>query len=341
MFFRRFLKLVYASFLIGSISPIFAIKTPQTYITLNAEKGCSVRVGAWLSPSCTHCAEYFNKIMPKLTEKIGFCIDFHSLPHLYPLDMSVAILVWSQGPENAVKNAMLFYAKQDEWLIPSVNNSDVNDDARKDDVTKFLKEMEALQPSNIARIKQYINPQDPALYVKLFALRNGFSIEHMDKFLSHSGFDADISRALVMDLPRSAGKNGEPEVVKYSPAFTDEKGDLIPDDVLDRKILTEDTADEMLKKAGPPIPLKAYTPPPLPEFPYASEPPQKKPRTEAKKAEIIPDDVEDDVQDVDEDEELDEGLSDVDFEADFTEEDEDDGLQNMSSALKEVLAQVS
>jgi hypothetical protein len=233
----------------------YATKTPQTYVTLNSQMGCSVHVGAWLSPSCTHCSEYFNSILPKLASKPGFCIDYHSLPHMYLMDMPVSVLIWSQGPDNAIRNAQLFYGKQNEWLAPSVDKADINDNRRKEDLDNFLTNPN-LDNKSKEKIQHYLSPTDPALYVKIFALKNGFPIEHLMRFLPNGAADEAISRSLLQDLPRTESPNGERAVVKYSPAFTFvNNGALIPDDQLDGKILTESSADEMLKKAGPPVPL--------------------------------------------------------------------------------------
>lgn len=254
MGFGSILKLVFLNVtLVASYG--YANIIPQTSVTLNSDRGCSVHIGAWLSPSCTHCAEYFTSVLPKLASKPGFCIDYHSLPHMYLMDMPVSVLIWSQGPDNAIRNAKLFYRKQSDWLTPSVDKGNVSDPSRKDDIEEFLKEMlNKFSSETISRIRSYLSPTDPSLYVKIFALKNGFSIEHLQRFLPNGSADEAISRSLLQDLPRTMSANGDMAVVKYSPAFTFVKnGTLIPDEQLDGKILTEDSADAMLKKAGPPV----------------------------------------------------------------------------------------
>lgn len=305
--------------------------TPKTYVTLNSQNGCSVHVGAWLSPSCTHCAEYFTTILPKLASKPGFCIDYHSLPHMYLMDMPVSVLIWSQGPENAVRNANLFYSKQSDWLTPSVDKGNVSDPSRQEDINEFLKD----NRFNNNRVRAYLSPTDPALYVKIFALKNGFSIEHLEKFLPNGIAHEGISRSLLQDLPRTMSVTGEMAVVKYSPAFTFvNNGALIPDEQLDGKILTESSADEMLKKAGPPVLLpKAPQKRPRENDDY-SEHNIKKPRgnVAAKRspAPIIPDDDDDEIQEADDD------LLDVLTEDNDT-QDSDDEITGMSERLQAVI----
>lgn len=257
MLFQKFFTLICLVFSLLCTS-VYAEKMPQTHITLNAERGCSVHVGAWLSPSCTHCAEYFASVLPKISSKLGFCIDFHSLPHLYPMDLPVSILIWSQGPENAMRNAKLFYRKQNDWLMPTIDKSDLHDSNRQDDIAECLAELSNKLPQTvIAKIRQYLSSTDPQLYVKIFALKNGFTIEHLERFLPNGLADEALSRSLLKDLPRLVSDKSEMKAVNYSPAFTFvNSGSIIPDDQLDGKILTKDSADVMLKKAGPPVPLK-------------------------------------------------------------------------------------
>lgn len=284
----------------------YAKKAPQTYVTLNSQMGCSVHIGAWLSPSCTHCSEYFVSILPKLASKPGLCIDYHSLPHMYLMDMPVSVLIWSQGSDNAIRNAELFYRKQSEWLTPSIDKGNFSDPSRKDDIDEFLKEMlNKFSHETIDKIKSYLSPTDPALYVKIFALKNGFTIEHLQRFLPNGSSDEAISRSLLQDLPRTMSATGEMSVVKYSPAFTFvNNGSLIPDEELDGKILTEDSADKMLKKAGPPVLLPKAPQRRTRENDDYSEYNIKKPRNvAAKRSEvIIADDGDEEIQEADDDE---------------------------------------
>lgn len=316
MFFSKRKKFVLLLLTSAFFSCAFA-KNKEAYVTLNSENGCKVRVGAWLSPSCTHCAEYFQSVLPKILKKPGFCIDFHSLPHLYLLDMPVAVLVWSQGTDKAFKNAGLFYKKQDEWLLPSVEKSDINDSSRINDVKKFITSIEnEFSASTVRRISEYISPTDPYLYVKIFALKNGFSIDHLERYLPNGSVDSEISRILVKDLPRmdSEKQPNEKTVVKYSPAFTSTSGELLPDEVLDGKILTEDSADKMLEKA---VDLKPApkNEPSLDDFPY-----------KAKETKNIEENEEDsEIQYADED-----GLS-----------EEEDNVDDMPEKLKALLNQIS
>ena len=66
----------------------------------------------------------------------GFCMDLHFLPNLYLLDMPVAILIWSQGPENAYKNAEFFFKNQNEWLEKSTVKED--DPKRAKDIEEYF-----------------------------------------------------------------------------------------------------------------------------------------------------------------------------------------------------------
>src|SRR3989338_1045590 len=173
------------------------------------------------------------------------------------MDLPVAFLIWSQGPEKAIANAKLFYEKQNDWLMPSIDKADINDPSRKDDITECIAKLSnKLPPIVINRISQYLSPTDPQLYVKIFALKNGFTIEHLEQFLPHNVQNTNLAQLLMKDLPRIMSVTSEMRVVNYSPAFTfANSGNIIPDDQLDGKILTSDSADAMLKKAGLPVPL--------------------------------------------------------------------------------------
>ena len=221
-------------------------KATQTYITLNTQKGCRVRVAAWLSPSCTHCADYFKNDIPKIIDPDkmpGFCLDLHFLPHLYLLDMHVAILIWSQGPQKVMNNAALFFENQSKWLDPSVSRSNLDDPDRQKDIERFIKEISKDQSKNAAEINAYLKPEDPALYIKMFALQTGkFSLEDLKKYLPKDSVNQKLSVELLRDLPRK-----DDAVVKFSPAFTyPQTGELVSDNNLDRGILTPSEAKKLL-----------------------------------------------------------------------------------------------
>lgn len=232
---------------------------PKTHITLNAQKGCAVHVAAWLSPSCTHCAEYFVKDIPEITSLPGFCMDLHFLPHLYLLDMPVAILIWSQSPNDVIKNAALFFNNQREWLEKSASREKMDDPRRISDIEEFLQELKS-DPSkvkDIPRIKAYLTPEDPFLHVKIFALRH-FNVEHLERYLPKNSVDQTLSTALLSNLPRK-----DDAVVKFGPAFTNLSGQLLPDSQLNNGILTPSAAKNLLNAAGPfvPKPVIPSTPP--------------------------------------------------------------------------------
>jgi hypothetical protein len=245
MRFVAFIIVVLFPFLWGK-APVQNVQPPfRTHISLNTQKGCAVRVNAWLSPSCTHCSEYFAHDIPKITAMPGFCMDLHFLPNLYLLDMPVAILIWSQGPENAYKNAEFFFKNQNEWLEKSTVKED--DPKRAKDIEEYLTKIKSDPSKNVVKIKNYLVASDPFLYVKIFALRR-FSIEHLETYLPYgvTALNSTLGLSLMKDLPRKEGA-----VVNFSPAFTDVSGQLLPDSQLKHGILTPSAAEDLLKAAGP------------------------------------------------------------------------------------------
>jgi len=281
---------------------------PKTSITLNAARGCRVHIAAWLSPSCTHCAEYFVSDLAKIVQMPGFCVDLHSLPHLYLLDMPVSVLIWSQGQDNAYKNAEIFYKNQDQWLGKSISRDKPDDSRRITDREDFFKEMASSK--DLPKIKAYLDDsRDQYLYVKMFALRH-FGVGHLEKYLPKGlPLDKDLSMALFNDLPSKNGK-----AINFSPAFTSASGQLLPDSQLDRGILTESAAANLLTMSGPIVP-SATVPSPVAVPPAMV--PKSKLAPPAKKVSRKENLVEDDAQDADSD-------SDADFnDADGLPEDED------------------
>ncbi len=266
---------------IGGTVAAESVQPPRTYIPFNTKKGCAVHVATWLSPSCTHCADYFASDIPKITAMPGFCLDLHFLPHLYLLDMPVAILIWSQGPENAYKIAGLFFKNQSKWLDPSASREKMDDPRRTQDIEEYLTEIKSDPSKDIPRIKNYLAASDPFLYVKMFALRH-FSIEHMAQHLptGDAPLNSQISLALVKDLPRK-----DDAVVKFSPAFTNMSGQLLPESQLHNGILTPSAAEDLLKAAGPFMPPPTAAPVPL--APSAVPAPAPKKRKLATKAQHI------------------------------------------------------
>lgn len=255
MHFIALIIAIVSSFLWGAV-PVKNTQPPvRTHIPLNTQRGCAVRVNAWLSPSCTHCSEYFIHDIPKITAMPGFCMDLHFFPNLYLLDMVVAILIWSQGPDNAYKNAELFFKNQKEWLDKSTSKED--DPKRAEDIKEFLQEIKSKGSKDVEKIKKYLDPKDPFLYVKIFALRH-FSFEHVEKYLPKgvTALNSTLALSLMKDLPRKEGS-----VVNFSPAFTDENGQLLPDSKLKYGILTPSVAEDLLKAAGPIVATPSAPPP--------------------------------------------------------------------------------
>ncbi len=226
-------------------------KKPQTFITLSAQTGCKVHIAAWLSPSCAHCAEYFINDIPKITAMPGFCLDLHLVPYLYALDRPVSILIISQGPNNILKNADLFFRNQSKWLdISAERTIEKHMAEREEDLAKFLKDIKKDPSKNFKRIKNYLVANDEYLYVKMFAL-NFFTIDHLEKYLPKENKELinELSIELISNLPKK-----DNDIVKFSPFFTDLSGQLIPDEKLHGGILTPDVAEDMLKMAGQSIP---------------------------------------------------------------------------------------
>lgn len=249
-FSSYFIIILISGFLNGllALQPVPA-KAPQTFVTLNAQRGCRVHIAAWLSPSCTHCATYFMEDIPKIASMPGFCLDLHLIPYLYFLDKPVSILVNSQGPENLLRNADLFFRNQHKWLDLSADRTPIEKytEERKEDLEKFLKDIEIHQPQKFQRIKSYLESTDPFLYVKMFAL-NFFTIEHLEKYLPKGDEELinDLSIALISNLPKK-----DNDIVKFSPFFTDIYNQLIPDEKLQNGILTISSAENLLKTSDP------------------------------------------------------------------------------------------
>ena len=240
--FAFIIAIIYCSFS-ANATPL-----PQTSVTFNAAKS-RVHVTVWLSPSCTHCKDYFLEELPKIIALQGFCLELRFLPHLYVLDMAVDVLIWSQGTQKAYENAKFFYEMQSEWLNLSASRDALDDSRRVEDLNNYLVEVKNRMPNDFESIKNYLKPNDPYLYVKMVALKR-FRIEHLVQYLP-SGIqmvDLNLSLALMNNLPVKDGK-----VVNFSPAFTSASGQVLPDDILHKGILTFDVANEMLSKAGPPM----------------------------------------------------------------------------------------
>ncbi len=177
--------------------------------------------------------------------------------------MPVAALIWCRGSDSAYNLAKLFYEKQSEWLDISSSRDKLDDPRRVEDLKQFFEWIPANSSQNLNKITNYLEPTDPFLYVKIFALKNGFSIDELIRFLPNGRVDPALSIALLTDLPlknyseanSSPSPNSSP-VINYSPAFTNvmpngATGSLISDKQLTRGILTEEDVDNILKEAGP------------------------------------------------------------------------------------------
>lgn len=248
------MRFIFLAFIVGVIYSSFsanAIPLPKTSITINSQDKCTLHIKVWLSPSCTHCAKYFLKDLTDITKLQGLCLDLHFLPHLYPLDMPVSVLIWSKGPEEAYKIAEFFYKNQDDWLSLSAARSNIDDPNRAKDLEGYLKEIESDKSKDLAKIRAYLEPGDPYLYVKICALRY-FSVDHLEKYLPKNTFNTNsdmveknLGGALMSNLPSKDGK-----VLNFSPIFTSTTGELIPDgNNANGLFVTFDTAKKLLYDA--------------------------------------------------------------------------------------------
>lgn len=248
------MRFIFLAFIAGVIYSSFsanAAPLPKTSITLNSQNKCTLHIKVWLSPSCTHCAKYFLKELTDITKLHELCLDLHFLPHLYPLDMPVSVLIWSKGPEEAYKIAEFFYKNQDDWLSLSAARPNIDDPNRAEDLEGYLKEIQSDKSKDLAKIRAYLEPRDPYLYVKICALRY-FSVDHLEKYLPKNTFNTNSSMveknlggALMNNLPSKDGK-----VLNFSPIFTSATGELIPDGSNTNGLfVTFDTAKKLLSDA--------------------------------------------------------------------------------------------
>lgn len=202
----------------------------------------------YFSPSCAHCAQWEKEELPiirkTLKKKNAKVIVKVLLANA--LDLFAARLAWCRGSHKVFNIYKMLLENQDDWFEHSLEKQIPPDlssaekekriDKRKKDIQKFLE----TSSEDKNELKDFISPEDPMLYVKLFFLNNGFSVEELNQALS----DHTLNKALF-DQSRQAVKE-DGKYLDYVPAFyingklldyvlTAEKFDKILPDILKNK----------------------------------------------------------------------------------------------------------
>ncbi len=257
-------KIFLLTFLI--VSPLFSFNSAgHNFNIINHEsETCIAEAMIWLSPSCAHCNDYYHSVVTKLKTIPGFCFKVKFMPHLFPLDMAATALTWADGEAKVQEYASLILRNQKLWLEPSMKYPIGNTTRQQkvsDSIEFFIKnlnkypEIMALDKSRNAntiqiKLETFLTSDDPYVFLKIFALSIGFSVNKISRVLGKGFVNQSIMYEIFQHIPLSVDKHGNAEPAYVSPFFTDVDDNTgISSAMLENGILTPSAAKKMVDEA--------------------------------------------------------------------------------------------
>lgn len=188
----------------------------ENYLISFGNSQAPIKIVMYFSPTCTHCSEYEEKILPDIkkqfikTGKVYF--EMRLLP-FHKLDYAVAKFIWSRGVEKVYELSQLFLSHQDEWLTPVTYEKDVKAEALKEKLKELSSKL-GISVKKLCNQLEIEEGQDDA-FLRIFALENGFTIEEIHHVLTDN---AELEEALTENHIQAEQDFGKR--LDYVPAFT-------------------------------------------------------------------------------------------------------------------------
>lgn len=178
-------------------------------------KKAPVEIIMYFSPTCNHCAEYELNFLPEIKEKFIDSGQIRFIMRLMPfhkLDYVVAKLIWNRSNEDIIRNMQFFLAHQKEWLDPVLEDSK----KRGKLLSIALSKTAESSGKTVQELKDILDIPNhiETGFLKLFALRNGFSIKEIRQAFEE---DPDWENSLALNHLQAEKDFGKP--LDYVPAF--------------------------------------------------------------------------------------------------------------------------
>lgn len=174
-----------------------------------------IKIVMYFSPTCTHCSEYEEKILPDIKKqfiKVGKVYFVMRLLPFHKLDYAVAKFIWSRGAEKVYELSQLFLSHQDEWLTPVTYEKKDKSKALK----RKLKNLSSKLKISVKELRDQLGikeGQDDA-FLRIFAFENSFTTEEIQGILVDN---AELEEALTENHIQAGQDFGEQ--LSYVPAF--------------------------------------------------------------------------------------------------------------------------
>ncbi|RZI45403.1 DsbA family protein [Candidatus Finniella inopinata] len=175
-----------------------------------------VHIIMYFSPTCNHCADYEKNFFPEIEKnfiEMGHVrFTFRLLP-FHRLDYTVARLIWRRGNQNVIKLMQFFLTHQDEWLDPVLEESTKK---RRQLLKEALEKTAEQLKMDVDKLAEDLDVQTniEGAFVKLFALRNGFSFQEIEQADLEDSTLEDALTANHLQATLDFGKS-----LDYVPAF--------------------------------------------------------------------------------------------------------------------------
>ena len=191
-----------------------------------------ITVVMYFAPTCNHCAQYEQNILPDIQKDFINAGKVHFIMRLLPfhrLDYFVAKLVWSRGEEKIFQNVQLFLSHQKDWLEPALE--DIKERRKVLQETVKLAAEETRTTAQALMDELNITLEDEDAFLKIFALKNGFTVEEIHQAQQENTNFEEALTANHLQAAKDFGKS-----LDYVPAFmvngTPKKGWVRPKDLI-------------------------------------------------------------------------------------------------------------
>ncbi len=169
----------------------------------------------YFAPTCNHCADYEQTILPEIRKDFIESGKVRFIMRLLPfhrLDYTVAKLIWSRGEDKIFENIQLFLSHQKDWLEPALEEEKERKKQLKEKIAELCEEM----GKNNQELMQdlFMDFGDEDAFLKLFALKNGFSLTAIHKATEENPPFEEALTANHLQASKDFGKS-----LEFVPAF--------------------------------------------------------------------------------------------------------------------------
>jgi hypothetical protein len=182
-------------------------------------KKAFVKMTIYSSPTCTHCAEYHDQVMPellKMCESGDLVLVCRSFIANLRWDLIACKISWAKGVKHQFQFMSQILKDQKKWLLPSVHT---NDDEKAVYVNQLKETLKTVSEQTKIPVEQLqsqlkITEDDPCGLLKLYALTIlQIDFDLLVKVLNNEEMERDVLRMTL------GAKDEKGNLLNFTPAI--------------------------------------------------------------------------------------------------------------------------